>query len=62
MVTRKGLRNLFSRPVDGSSDELRLTTKPAVSQQVEPERPVTHVSVVLNWFSEVTRLVASGGK
>jgi hypothetical protein len=30
-------------------------------QQVEPERPVTHISVVLNWFDEVTRRVAGGG-
>ena len=30
-------------------------------QQVEPERPVTHISVVLNWFDEVARRVAGGG-
>jgi len=31
-------------------------------QMVEPERAITHVDLVLNWFSEVKQQVARGGK
>jgi dipeptidyl aminopeptidase/acylaminoacyl peptidase len=31
-------------------------------QQVEPERAITHIDLVLNWFEELTRVVAGGTK
>ena len=31
-------------------------------QQVEPERAVTHVELVLNWFSELEPLVSGGAR
>jgi serine/threonine-protein kinase len=40
--TRKGFRNIYWRPVDGSGDEERLTTKPDVSQSPASGSPDGH--------------------
>ena len=40
--TRQGFRNLYWRPVDGSGDEERLTTKPDVSQTPTSVSPDGH--------------------
>jgi serine/threonine-protein kinase len=41
-ATRKGLRNVYWRPVDGFGDEERLTTKPDVSQAPTSVSPDGH--------------------
>ena len=50
----------FLKPINGNTDWsiTRDGTRFLRIQQVEPERAITHIDLVLNWFAELKQLTS----